>query len=139
MKEVCDRHGALLIMDEVMSGMGRTGTLHAWEQEGVVPDLQTVAKGLGAGYAPIGALLIGKKIVNVLTDGTGSFIHSQTYQGHPVACATAYAVQQVIKEDNLLENAKVQGKYMGELLKQRLGRHKNVGDIRGRGLFWGVS
>ena len=138
-KAVCDRHGALLILDEVMSGMGRSGTMHAWQQEGIVPDLQTVAKGLGAGYAPIGALLIGKKVVNVLTKGTGSFTHSQTYQGHPVACATAYAVQQVIEEEHLLENVHEKGRYLGELLQLRLGGHQNVGNIRGRGLFWGVS
>lgn len=140
MKAVCDRHGALLILDEVMSGMGRSGgTLHVWQQEGVVPDLQTVAKGLGAGYAPIGALLIGKRVVDTLSRGTGSFVHSQTYQGHPVACATAYAVQQVIQREQLLENVRVQGKYLGALLQERLGGHKNVGYISGRGLFWGVS
>ncbi|KAF9891552.1 hypothetical protein FE257_004019 [Aspergillus nanangensis] len=139
MKAVCDRHGALLMMDEVMSGMGRTGTLHAWQQEGVVPDLQTVAKGLGAGYAPIGALLIGKRVTNALTDGTGSFVHSQTYQGHPVACATAYAVQEVLRDERLLENVREQGEYLGDLLKARLGSHKNVGDVRGRGLLWGVE
>jgi adenosylmethionine-8-amino-7-oxononanoate aminotransferase len=137
-KAVCDRHGALLILDEVMSGMGRTGTLHAWEQEGAVPDLQTVAKGLGAGYAPIGALLVGSRVVDALTKGTGSFLHSQTYQGHPVACAAAVAVQRVIRDDNLLENVQVQGKYLGELLKERLSGHGNIGDIRGRGLFWAV-
>ena len=139
MKAVCDRHGALLILDEVMSGMGRSGTLHAWQQEGVVPDLQTVAKGLGAGYAPVVALLIGKKVADTLTKGTGSFVHSQTYQSHPIACATAYAVQHVIEREQLLENVRVQGKYLGALLQERLKGHKNIGDIRGRGLFWGVS
>ncbi|KAL4939997.1 hypothetical protein BDV06DRAFT_197609 [Aspergillus oleicola] len=138
-KQVCDRHGALLILDEVMSGMGRTGTLHAWEQEGVVPDLQTVAKGLGGGYAPIGALLVGSRVVDVLSKGTGSFVHSQTYQGHPVACATAVAVQRVVEEESLLANVKVQGEYLGQLLKERLGGHKNVGDVRGRGLFWALE
>ncbi|KAJ4013785.1 hypothetical protein NW766_006024 [Fusarium irregulare] len=139
MKEVCDRHGALLIMDEVMSGMGRTGTLHAWEQEGVVPDLQTVAKGLGAGYMPVGALLVGKKVADTLTQGSGAFSHSQTYQGHPVACAAAFAVQTAMKEDNMLQNVQEMGKVLGEKLKERLAGHKNVGDIRGRGLYWGVS
>ncbi|RAH43509.1 PLP-dependent transferase [Aspergillus brunneoviolaceus CBS 621.78] len=138
-KAVCDRHGALLIMDEVMSGMGRSGTLHAWEQEGVVPDLQTVAKGLGAGYAPIGALLVGKKVVDALAQGTGGFVHSQTYQGHPVACAAAYAVQTLIQEQNLLDNVRVQGDYLGRLLTERIGDHPNVGDVRGRGLFWGIE
>ncbi|KAL4783720.1 pyridoxal phosphate-dependent transferase [Aspergillus varians] len=139
MKEVCDRHGALLVLDEVMSGMGRTGTLHAWEQEDVVPDLQTIAKGLGAGFAPIGALLVGSRVADALTQGTGSFTHSQTYQGHPVACATACAVQRIIKDDNLLENVREQGDYLGQLLKDRLSGHKNIGDIRGRGLFWALE
>ena len=94
-KAICDQHGALLILDEVMSGMGRTGTLHAWTQDAVVPHLQTVAKGLGAGYQPIGALLVHRDVVDVLSKGTGSFVHSQTYQGHPVACAAACAVQEV--------------------------------------------
>jgi adenosylmethionine-8-amino-7-oxononanoate aminotransferase len=118
--------------------MGRTGTLHAWEQEDVVPDLQTVAKGLGAGYAPIGALLVGSRVVDALTKGTGSFLHSQTYQGHPVACAAAVAVQRIIRDDNLLENVRVRGEYLGALLNERLGGHRHVGDIRGRGLFWAV-
>ncbi|GKU06142.1 arg8-acetylornithine aminotransferase [Fusarium langsethiae] len=139
MRDVCDRHGALLIMDEVMSGMGRTGTLHAWEQEGVVPDLQTVAKGLGAGYMPVGALLVGKKVADTLELGTGAFSHSQTYQGHPVACAAAYAVQMVMKEDNMLQNVQEIGKVLGAKLNKRLAKHNNVGDIRGRGLFWGLE
>ncbi|KAF4340511.1 carboxypeptidase 2 [Fusarium beomiforme] len=138
-KEVCDRHGALLIMDEVMSGMGRTGTLHAWEQEGVVPDLQTVAKGLGSGYMPIGALLVNHKVSDALAKGSGAFTHSQTYQGHPVACAAAYAVQTVMKEDNMLQNVQEMGKVLSEKLKERLSAHKNVGDIRGRGLYWGIA
>ncbi|KIW43783.1 uncharacterized protein PV06_04850 [Exophiala oligosperma] len=141
MREVCHRHGALFILDEVMSGMGRTGTLHAWshEESMVAPDLQTVAKGLGAGYAPIGALLVNKRIVDTLARGTGAFTHSQTYQGHPVACAAANEVQRIIREDNLLGNASVLGEKLGTLLRERLSSHKNVGDIRGRGLFWGIE
>ena len=139
MKKVCDRHGALFILDEVMSGMGRCGTLHAWEQEGVVPDLQTVAKGLGGGYASIGALLVNKRVIEALDKGSGGFIHSQTYQGHPVACAAAYEVQKIIKEENLLQNVRSLGEYLGNRLKEQLGDHKHVGDIRGRGFFWGVS
>lgn len=138
MKEVCERHGALFILDEVMSGMGRTGTLHAWEQEDVVPDLQTIAKGLGAGYAPIAALLVNQSVVDTLTKGTGAFVHSQTYQGHPVACAAAYQVQQIIQSDGLLANVREMGEYLGQLLKERLSAHPNIGDIRGRGLFWAV-
>jgi adenosylmethionine-8-amino-7-oxononanoate aminotransferase len=139
MREVCDRHGALLILDEVMSGMGRTCTLHAWQQEGVVPDLQTVAKGLGAGYVPIGALLLHKKVVDVLSTGSKAFVHSQTYQGHPVACAAALAVQSIVIRESLLENVKVQGELLGKLLQERLGGPRYVGDVRGRGLLWGVS
>jgi adenosylmethionine-8-amino-7-oxononanoate aminotransferase len=139
MKSVCDRHGALLILDEVMSGMGRTGTLHAWEQEDVVPDLQTIAKGLGAGYAPIAGLLLNKHVVDTLTKGTGAFVHGQTYQGHPVSCAAAYKVQKLIQEDNLLANVRTMGEYLGQLLHERLDNHPHVGDIRGRGLFWAVS
>jgi adenosylmethionine-8-amino-7-oxononanoate aminotransferase len=138
-REVCDRHGALLILDEVMSGMGRTGTLHAWEQDDVIPDLQTIAKGLGAGYMPIGALLIGEKIVHTLGNGSGAFIHSQTYQGHPVACAAALQVYEIIQSDNLLTNVRTMGAYLQTLLESHLGGHKHVGNIRGRGLFWGVS
>lgn len=138
MKSVCDQHGALFILDEVLAGMGRTGTLHAWEQESVVPDLQTVAKGLGAGYMPIGALLVGKKVVDVLAGGTKAFMHFQTYHGHPVACAAAYEVQMVIKEEGLVERCRDMGVYLGECLRRRLGGHGNVGDIRGRGLVWAV-
>lgn len=139
MKEVCDRHGALFILDEVMSGMGRTGTLHAWEQEDVVPDLQTIAKGLGGGYAPVAGLLVKKHVVDTLTKGTGAFVHSQTYQGHPVSCAAAYRVQRIIQEDNLLPNVREMGVYLGQLLQEKMGDHRHVGDIRGRGLFWAVS
>ncbi|KAJ6072659.1 hypothetical protein N7467_010744 [Penicillium canescens] len=139
MKAVCEKHGALLILDEVMSGMGRTGTLHAWEQEDVIPDLQTIAKGLGAGYAPIAGLLINKHIVDTLSNGTGAFVHSQTYQGHPVSCAAAYRVQQIIKEDNLLPNVRAMGEYLGQILHERLDGHPRVGDIRGRGLFWAME
>lgn len=139
MKAVCERYGALMVMDEVMSGMGRTGTLHAWEQEGVSPDIQTFGKALGAGYVPIAGLLVSKKVVDALDKGTGSFAHGQTYQGHPVACAAAFEVQTIIKEQKLLENVRKMGAYLGDLLKQKLDSHPNVGEVRGRGLFWGVS
>ncbi|KNG82147.1 aminotransferase, class III [Aspergillus nomiae NRRL 13137] len=139
MKAVCEKYGALLILDEVMSGMGRCGTLHAWEQEGVVPDLQTIGKGLGGGYAPVSGLLIGEKIVQTLDKGTGVFRHGQTYQGHPMSCAAALAVQKVIQEENLLENVQDMGVYLERQLKARLGDHPYVGDIRGKGLFWGIE
>ena len=101
-REVCDRHGVLLILDEVMCGMGRTGTLHACEQEGITPDLIAIAKGLGGGYAPIGALLMQERIFDAVADGSGAFQHSHTYMGHPLACAAALAVQRVIHRDGLL-------------------------------------
>lgn len=139
MKAVCEKYGALFILDEVMSGMGRCGTLHAWEQEGVVPDIQTIGKGLGGGYAPVSAVLISERVVEALDKGTGSFRHGQTYQGHPVSCAAALAVQKVIQEENLLENVREMGAYLEAQLKSRLAEHPHVGDVRGKGLFWGVS
>jgi adenosylmethionine-8-amino-7-oxononanoate aminotransferase len=138
-REVCDRHGVLLILDEVMCGMGRTGSLHACEQEGVVPDLLVVAKGLGGGYQPIGATLAQKKIVDAMSQGSGFFQHGHTYLGHAVACAAALAVQQVIERDGLLERVRRSGARLEGLLHEGLGSHPHVGDIRGRGLFWGIE
>jgi adenosylmethionine-8-amino-7-oxononanoate aminotransferase len=138
MKDVCDKHGALLILDEVFCGMGRTGTQHSWQAEGVVPHLQTVAKALGAGHQPISALLVNKSVMEKIHAGSNTFRHDQTYQGHPVACAAAYEVQRIIQEENLVENAGKVGEYLGSELKRRLLSHKNVGDIRGVGLMWGV-
>ncbi len=138
-REVCDRHGALLILDEVMCGMGRTGTLHACEQEGVVPDLMTIAKGLGGGYQPIGAVLAQKRIVDAMSAGTGFFQHGHTYLGHPVACAAALAVQRVIERDGLLALVRARGASLRTRLEERFARHPHVGDIRGRGLFYGVE
>lgn len=139
MKAVCDRHGALLILDEVMCGMGRTGTIHAWLQEGTTPDIQTLGKGLGGGYAPIAALMMNQRVVDALDRGTGSFMHGQTYQGHPVACAAAFAVQNVIKSGQLVDNVAAMGKLLEERLEANLSNHPNVGNIRGRGLFWGIE
>jgi adenosylmethionine-8-amino-7-oxononanoate aminotransferase len=138
-REICDRHGILLILDEVMCGMGRTGTLHACEQEGISPDVIAIAKGLGGGYAPIGALLIEEKIFNTLAEGSGAFLHSHTYMGHPLACAAALAVQRVIRRDNLLENVRRQGDYLSRRLNERFGNHPFVGDLRGRGLLQGIE
>src|SRR5262249_6905169 len=101
-REICDRHGVLLILDEVMCGMGRTGTLHACEQEGIAPDLMAIAKGLGGGFAPIGAMLVSKQVSDTVSTASGAFPHSQTYVGHPLACAAGLAVQTVIQRDNLL-------------------------------------
>jgi adenosylmethionine-8-amino-7-oxononanoate aminotransferase len=138
-REVCDRHGVLLILDEVMCGMGRTGTLHACEQEDVVPDLLVVAKGLGGGYQPIGAVLAQKEIVDAMSQGSGFFQHGHTYLGHPVACAAALAVQQVIERDGLLARVRESGSRLRGLLLDAFGEHRHIGDIRGRGLFWGIE
>jgi len=138
-REICDRHGVLLILDEVMCGMGRTGTLHACAQEGIAPDLMTIAKGLGGGYQPIGAMLASGKIHDAVARGSGAFMHGHTYQAHPVACAAALAVQKVIREDNLVENVRIQGERLSTALTERLGNHRHVGDIRGRGLFWAIE
>ena len=138
-RELCDRHGILLILDEVMCGMGRTGTLHACEQEGIVPDLMTIAKGLGGGYQPIGAVLTQARIVEAFRAGSGLFQHGHTYLGHAVACAAALAVQQVIERDGLLGQVRERGRYLQQALLAALGEHPNVGDVRGRGLFWGVE
>jgi adenosylmethionine-8-amino-7-oxononanoate aminotransferase len=138
-REICDRHGVLLILDEVMCGMGRTGTLHACEQEGVCPDLMAIAKGLGGGYAPIGALLMQDRIFEAVAGGSGAFQHSHTYMGHPLACAAALAVQRVIHRDSLLANVQAQGAHLRRRLNERFGNHPFVGDVRGRGLLQGLE
>lgn len=138
-RELCDRHGALLILDEVMCGMGRTGTLHAWEQEEITPDIEVIAKGLGGGYQPIGATLATNRIVDALRAGSGAFQHGHTYLAHPMACAAALAVQQVIREDNLLERVRQMGDLLEQRLTERFGNHRHVGDIRGRGLFRAIE
>jgi adenosylmethionine-8-amino-7-oxononanoate aminotransferase len=138
-RAICDRYGALLILDEVMCGMGRTGTMHAWEQEGITPDIQVIAKGLGGGYQPIGGILIADRIVQALAAGSGGFLHGQTYQAHPVACAAALEVQRIIREDNLLANVQTMGRRLESALRDRFGNHRHIGDIRGRGLFWALE
>src|SRR5262249_45494729 len=130
---------ALLILDEVMCGMGRTGTTHAWEQEGVAPDIQTIAKGLGGGYQPIGGILVAERVVDALAAGSGAFRHGHTYQAHPVACAAALAVQTIIRDDDLLPRVRSAGERLAAGLRARLGQHTHVGDIRGRGLFWALE
>jgi adenosylmethionine-8-amino-7-oxononanoate aminotransferase len=138
-REICDRHGALLILDEVMCGMGRTGTLHAWEQEGIAPDIQTIAKGLGGGYQPIGAMLASGRIVDAIRDGSGAFQHGHTYLAHPLACAAALEVQRVIEDEQLLDRVKTLGAQLERRLTERFGNHRHVGDIRGRGLFQAIE
>ncbi|MBV8104389.1 MAG: aspartate aminotransferase family protein [Hyphomicrobiales bacterium] len=134
-RAICDRYGVLLILDEVMCGMGRTGTRHACEQEGVAPDLMTIAKGLGGGYQPIGAVLLARRIFEAFADGSGAFQHGHTYMGHPMAAAAALAVQDVIRRDNLIANAAAMGRLLQRRLVERFANHPFVGDIRGRGLF----
>src|SRR5882762_9566150 len=138
-REICNRYGALLILDEVMCGMGRTGTLHAWEQEGIAPDIQAVAKGLGGGYQPIGATLASNRVVDALREGSGAFQHGHTYLAHPMACAAALAVQRVIREDDLLARVREMGDLLEQRLTERFGNHRHVGDIRGRGLFRAIE
>ncbi len=130
-REVCDRHGILLILDEVMCGMGRTGTLHACEQEGVAPDLMTIAKGLGGGFAPIGAVMVADRVFQAFDRGSKLFQHGHTYLGHPLACAAGLAVQKVIKRDDLLANVRAQGAHLSRRLGEAFGNHHHVGDIRG--------
>jgi adenosylmethionine-8-amino-7-oxononanoate aminotransferase len=138
-RDICNRHGTLLILDEVMCGMGRTGTLHAWQQEGVSPDIQAVAKGLGGGYQPIGAMLASAAIIDTIRQGSGAFQHGHTYLAHPVACAAALEVQRIIVEDRLLERVQDLGRYLELRLTERFGNHRHVGDIRGRGLFQAIE
>lgn len=138
-RELCDRHGILLILDEVMCGIGRTGTLHACEQEGVAPDLMTIAKGLGGGYQPVGAVLVAGKMIDAIAAGSGFFQHGHTYIGHPVACAAALAVQQVLSRDHLVERCARQGARLRANLETAFAGHPHVGDIRGRGLFQAIE
>jgi len=138
-RAICDRHGVLLILDEVMCGMGRTGTLHACMQEGIAPDLLAMAKGLGGGYQPIGAVLLSARVFETFAKGSGLFQHGHTYMGHPMAAAAALAVQDVIRRDRLLDNVKTMGRHLDRRLRERFGNHHHVGDIRGRGLFMGLE
>ncbi|HEY5293566.1 MAG TPA: aspartate aminotransferase family protein [Burkholderiales bacterium] len=134
-REVCDKYGILLILDEVMCGMGRCGTLYACEQEGVVPDLICIGKGLGAGYQPIGALLASASIYDAVVKGSGFFQHGHTYTGHATACAGALAVQRAVKDRGLLAKVRERGDGLEARLRAQFGEHPHVGEIRGRGLF----
>jgi adenosylmethionine-8-amino-7-oxononanoate aminotransferase len=138
-REICDRHGVLLIADEVMSGMGRCGSLYAMEHEGVEADIIVMAKGLGGGFQPIGCVLASNKVVQAFQDGSGAFTHGHTYMGHPVACAAGLAVQQVLREEGLIQRVTDQGPKLEAMLYERFGNHPSVGDIRGRGYFWSLE
>ncbi len=138
-RDICDRHGVLLIFDEVMCGMGRTGTAFAFEQEGIAPDIAVVAKGLGAGYVPLGAVLCAQHVFDAFRDGSGAFLHGHTFVGHPVACAAALAVQTAVRRRGLLAHVRTKGARLRARLDDALGAHPHVGDIRGRGLFQAVE
>jgi adenosylmethionine-8-amino-7-oxononanoate aminotransferase len=138
-RAICDRYGVLLVLDEVMCGMGRTGTLHACEQDGIAPDLMAIAKGLGGGYQPVGAVLLSKQIFDAFSGGSGFFQHGHTYMGHPMAAAAGLAVQDIIRRDGLLSNVVAMGAHLQRRLEERFANHHHVGDIRGRGLFRGVE
>jgi adenosylmethionine-8-amino-7-oxononanoate aminotransferase len=138
-REICDRHDVLLILDEVMCGAGRTGSFLACEQEGVVPDIVTLAKGLAGGYQPIGAVLCSDKIYEAFATGSGAFVNGHTYSAHAIACATALAVQDVIRDEGLLDRVGAAGARLRERLIERFGRHRYVGDVRGRGLLMAIE
>ena len=138
-REICDRYGILLILDEVMCGMGRTGTLFACEQDAVAPDIICCAKGLGAGYQPIGAMLLSGQIHDTIVSASGAFQHGHTYMGHPTASAAALAVQRRISDDDLTARVREKGAVLSQALESHFGQHPNVGDIRGRGFFRGLE
>ena len=138
-REVCNKYKVLLILDEVMCGMGRTGRLYACAEDNVSPDLLVIAKGLGGGYQPIGAMIVSQSIYRTILNGSGSFQHGHTYIGHVLACAAALEVQKTIEEENLLENVTTRGEQLRSRLEDVLGNHPNVGNIRGRGLLVGVE
>ena len=138
-REICNQYGVLLILDEVMCGMGRTGSLYACDQEGVAPDIMTIAKGLGAGYQPVGAMLCSARIYQAIEQGSGFFQHGHTYIGHPVACAAAHAVVKKIMDRRMLDRVLTQGVRLHKALLDKFGGHPHIGDIRGRGLFFGLE
>jgi len=138
-REICNQYGVLLILDEVMCGMGRTGSLYACDQEGVAPDIMTIAKGLGAGYQPVGAMLCSARIYQAIEQGSGFFQHGHTYIGHPVACAAAHTVVKKIMDRRMLDRVLTQGVRLHKALLDKFGGHPHIGDIRGRGLFFGLE
>lgn len=138
-REICDRHGVLLILDEVMCGVYRTGPFLACAAEGIAPDIVTLAKGLGGGYLPIGAVACSREVYDSFAQGSGGFVHGHTYMAHPVCCAAALAVQDIIESDGLACNVTRQGAALQCALTETLSEHAHVGDIRGRGLLWAVE
>jgi adenosylmethionine-8-amino-7-oxononanoate aminotransferase len=138
-RDICDRHGILLILDEVMCGSGRTGTFLSAEQDGIHSDITTIGKGLAAGYQPIGAMLCSAAVHDAVAAGSGAFRHGQTYNAHPAGCAAALAVQKVVRDEKLLDRCKAAGQRLTALLGERFGQHPHVGDIRGRGLLQAIE
>ena len=138
-REICNKYNILLILDEVMCGMGRTGSLFACEDEEIIPDILTVAKGLGAGYQPIGAMICQNFIYDAIANGSGFFQHGHTYLGHPVACAASFSVLSKLVNENFPSQVREKGQYLQKNLELHLGQNQFVGDIRGRGLFRGIE
>ena len=138
-RKICDQYGVLLILDEVMCGMGRTGYLYACNADNIAPDILCIAKGLGAGYQPIGAMLCTSHIYECIENGSGLFQHGHTYLGHPVAAAAANAVIKKLINNDLVTRSAEKGKKLSNMLESKFSQHPNVGDIRGRGLFQGIE
>lgn len=138
-RAVCDRHGVLLIADEVMCGSGRCGTWSALEHDGVKPDIMAVAKSLAGGYIPLGATIFSDAIGATILAEHKSILTGHTYSGHTAACAAALAVQRIIERDSLLSRVRVTGQALQSALREALGRFDEVGDVRGRGFFIGVE
>jgi taurine--2-oxoglutarate transaminase len=136
-REVCDRHGIVLILDEVMAGFGRTGTWFACENWDVVPDILTVAKGINSGYVPLGAMVVNEKLRDWIRDKP--FAGGLTYSGHPLACASGVASIGIFREEGIVENSAEQGRHLADALRSLQERHPSIGEVRGLGLFWGVE
>ncbi|CAK9784965.1 adenosylmethionine-8-amino-7-oxononanoate aminotransferase [Cutaneotrichosporon oleaginosum] len=139
MKAVCEKHGVLFCLDEIMCGAGRSGKMHAWMHDDARPDVQTLGKGLCGGYAPLSAVLVGERVVEVLRKGTGAFVNGYTFQSSGTGTAAGLAVYNYIKKHNLIEQCAARGELLAKLLRERVAPLKHVGDVRGMGLFWGIE
>ncbi|KAL1901537.1 hypothetical protein Cpir12675_000406 [Ceratocystis pirilliformis] len=138
-RKVCTKYDVLLVLDEVMCGAGRTGSFFAFKEEGIVPDIVTIGKGLGAGYIPLSAVLANKRIVEALRAGSAAFNHGHTFQAHALACASALKVQEIVQRDELLQRCVQMGELLCQKVFEAMASCKYVGEIRGRGLFWGIE
>lgn len=138
-REICDQYGILLITDEVMTGFGRTGAWFGIEPWGIEPDIMAMAKGAGGGYFPLSMIAVKTRDVESIRAGRGDFSHGGTFSHHPVGVATGLAVLRYLQKHNLVEAARVQGEKLGQKLQAAFGDHPHVGDIRGRGLMWGLE